>query len=102
MSLAYGSHKLVAMKWLALILIAVLVASGLGVAGYFILRRLFDRAADRVTQRMGAILGDIGARAAGSRAGRSAASRARVATGGYTHLGAYAAAHGISEDQARQ
>ena len=90
------------MKWLGLILLGMLVVSGLGVAGYFVLRRLFDRAADRVADRLGGVLGEIGARAASTRAGRSAASRARVVTGGYTHLGAYAAAQGISEDQARR
>lgn len=90
------------MEWVALILVTILVVAGLGVAAFFILRRLFDRAADRVAERMGSVLGDIGARAANTRAGQTAAARARRAAGGYTHLGAYAAAQGISEDQARR
>jgi hypothetical protein len=90
------------MKWVALILVIVLIVAGLGVAGFFVLRRLFDRAADRVADRIGSVLSQIGARAASTRAGQSAAARARKGAGGYTHLGAYAAAHGISEDQARR
>ena len=90
------------MKWLALILVIVLVVAGVGVAAFFILRRLFDRVADRVADRIGSALGEIGARAAGTRVGQRATARARQAAGGYTHLGEYAAAHGISEDQARR
>jgi hypothetical protein len=89
------------MEWVALILLSLALVCGLGVAAYFILRRLFDRATDRVADRIGSVLGDLGAKAAGTRAGRSAASRMRAITGGYTHFGAYAAAHGMSEDQAR-
>jgi uncharacterized protein DUF4112 len=89
------------MKWFALILVIVLIVTGLGVAGFFILRRLFDRAADRIADRIGSVLGDIGARAANTRVGQNATARARRAAGGYTHLGAYAAANGISEDEAR-
>jgi hypothetical protein len=90
------------MKWVVLILVIVLVAAGVGVAGFFILRRLFDRAADRVADRLGAALGELGARAASSRPGQRATARARQATGGYTRLAEYAAAQGISEDQARR
>jgi hypothetical protein len=90
------------MRWIGLVLLGVLVVAGLGVAGYFILRRLFDRAADRVAEGLGGVLGEIGARAASTRPGRTAAAHARAVTGGYTHLGAYAAAQGISEDQARR
>jgi Domain of unknown function (DUF4112) len=90
------------MEWVALILLSLALVCGLGVAAYFILRRLFDRAADRVADRIGSVLGDLGAKAAGTRAGRSAARRMRAITGGYTHFGAYAAAHGMSEDQARR
>ena len=90
------------MEWLALILVTMLVVAGVGLAAFFILRRVFDRAADRVAARLGSALGDIGARAASTRAGQTAAAKARKVAGGYTHLGAYAAAQGISEDQARR
>lgn len=90
------------MEWWALILVTMLAVAGLGVAGFFTFRRLFDRAADRVANRIGSVLGDVGARAANTRAGQTAAARARKVAGGYTHLGAYAAAQGISEDQARR
>jgi hypothetical protein len=83
-------------------LLSLLILAGVGFGAFFVLRRLFDRAADRVTDRIGTVLGDLGARAGGTRAGRTAAERVRAAAGGYTHLGAYAAAQGISEDQARR
>lgn len=82
--------------------VAFLVLAGLGIAGYFILRRVFERAAHRVADEMGTMLGDIVGRTAATAAGRRAAARAATSGGRLTNLGAYAAAHGISEDQARR
>jgi len=95
-------RKLQMMKLALIAGVSVLIVAAIGVAGYFILRRLFDRAADRMADHIGRMLGDLTARAASSRVGRNAAAQARAATGGYTHLGAYAAAQGISEDEARR
>jgi uncharacterized protein DUF4112 len=82
--------------------IALVVLAGMSVAGYFILRRLFDRASDRVADHMGHILGDLAGHAANTRIGQRTSNAARSAVGGYTNLGAYAAAQGISENEARQ
>ncbi|HUE90245.1 MAG TPA: DUF4112 domain-containing protein [Vicinamibacterales bacterium] len=81
--------------------VALVIGGVLAVAGFFILRRLFERAAHRVADQIGRVLVDVSARAAASPAARGAA-RAHTAAGGFTNLGAYAAAHGMSEDAARQ
>jgi hypothetical protein len=81
--------------------VALVVLAAIAVAGFFILRRLFERAAHRVADEIGRVLVDVSARAAASPAGRRAA-HAHAAAGGFTNLGAYAAAHGISEDAARR
>lgn len=77
---------------------ALVIGGAVVLAGYFILRRLFERAAHRVADEIGRIFADVSAHAAASTTGR----RAGAAGVGYTNLGAYAAAHGMSEDAARQ
>jgi Domain of unknown function (DUF4112) len=89
------------MDFLAVLAIGVLVLTAVGVAGYFILRRVFERAADRVADHIGQTLADLAGRAIGPRQrGRSAASPAKPAR--LTRLGAYARAEGLSEDAARR
>jgi hypothetical protein len=82
--------------------IGVALLGAVGVAAYFVLRRAFDRASHRVADEIGEVLADISGRAAATPLGQRAAAAARAATGGVTHLGAYAAARGISEDAARR
>lgn len=85
------------------VLIGAIVIVAIGaVAGYFILRRLFERASHRVADDIGRVLADLSTRAAATPVGKRTAAAARVATGGLTNLGAYAAAQGISEDEARR
>ena len=84
---------------LAIALIVLAAAAG---AGYFILRRLFDRASARMADHIGRVLAQLAGRAATTRAGQRTESAARGAAGRFTHLGAYAAAEGVSEDQARR
>ena len=83
------------------LIVALVVVAGVAVAGFFVLRRLFERAAHRVADQIGRVMVDVSARAAASPGARPAAS-AYAARGGFTNLGAYAAAHGMSEDAARQ
>ncbi len=80
---------------------ALVVVAGVAVAGFFVLRRLFERAAHRVADQIGRVMVDVSARAAASPGARPAAS-AYAVRGGFTNLGAYAAAHGMSEDAARE
>ena len=82
--------------------ISLLVLAAVGVATYFVLRRVFERASHRIADHIGRVLAELAGRAGSTRVGRSTASAARAATGGFTHLGAYAAAEGISEDEARR
>ena len=79
----------------------VIVAIG-GVAGYFVLRRLFERAAHRVADDIGRVLGNLSARAAATPPGQRSGAAARAATRGFTNLGAYAVTRGISEEEARR
>lgn len=90
------------MEILLAIGIGVLVLAGLGVAGYFILRRLFERIADRVADRIGNILAELAGRAVTTRAGQRASATASRVVGRVTHLGAYAAAQGLPEEAARR
>jgi uncharacterized protein DUF4112 len=78
--------------------IALLVLAGVGVAGYFILRKVFLRSADRMSHHIAQALTEI---ADSPLAGRVSATAARVATGRLTNFAAYAAAQGVSEDVAR-
>ena len=80
------------------LLVALLVLAGVGIAGYFILRRVFMHTADRMAHHIAAALTEIANSAIGTRV---SATAARVATGRLTNLGAYAAAQGMSEDAAR-
>lgn len=81
--------------------VALVIVAAVAVAGYYILRRVFERAAHRVADEIGRVLVDVTSRAAATPGARRAAG-AYAARGGFTNLGAYAAAHGMSEDAARQ
>jgi hypothetical protein len=78
------------------------VLAGVAVAGFFVLRRIFDRTAHRVADDIGRVLADISGRAAATSQGRRAEAAARSAAGRFSNIGAYAAAEGISEDAARK
>src|SRR4029453_2469126 len=78
--------------------VALIVLAGVAVAGYFILRRIFLRAADRMSHHISQALGEIATSDLGT---RMSATATRVATGRLTNLAAYAAAQGVSEDVAR-
>jgi hypothetical protein len=80
------------------LVIALLGLAGIGVAGYFILRRIFLNAADRVAHHTAQALTEI---ATSPVAARVSATAVKVATGRLTNLAAYAAAQGISEEVAR-
>ena len=84
--------------FLLTLLLALLVLAGVGVAGYFILRRVMLRAADRISHHIASALTEIANSAIGTRVSVTAA---KVASGRLTNLGAYAAAQGLSEDAAR-
>jgi hypothetical protein len=73
-----------------------------GVAAYFVLRRAFERASHRVADDIGRVLAELSGRAAATPVGQRAAAAARAAAGGVTHMGAYAASKGMSEDAARR
>lgn len=88
--------------WLLILGTTLLVLAGAGVAAYFVLRRLFERASARIADHIGRVLAELAGRTATTRVGRSTGSAARATTGGFTHLGAYAAAEGISEEEARR
>lgn len=88
--------------WLLILGTTFLVLAGAGVAMYFVLRGLFERASARIADHIGRVLAELAGRAATTRVGRSTGSATRTATGGFTHLGAYAAAEGISEEEARR
>ena len=90
------------MEILGVIAVGILVVAGLGVAGYFILRRLFERVADRVADQIGATLGDLAGRAVRPSAARRGGPGPRAGGSRLTHLGAYARAEGLSEDAARR
>jgi hypothetical protein len=83
------------------LVVALIIMAALGVAGYFVLRRLFERSAHRVADQIGRVLADVSGRAAAAGPGRRAPG-ATAAGGRFTNLGAYAAAHGMSEDAARR
>jgi hypothetical protein len=82
--------------------LAMLVLAGVGVAGYFILRRLFERASARMADHIGLMLAQIVERAVVTPTGQRTSAAMRAATGRFTNLGAYAAAHGMSEEEARR
>lgn len=82
--------------------IAGVILAIVGVIAYFVLRRVFERAAHRIADDIGRVLAGVSLRAAATPAGQRTATAARAAAGGFTNLGAYAAAQGISEDEARR
>ena len=84
------------------IAVGVLALGAIGLGLYFVLRRTFERAAHRVADDIGNVLADLSGRAAATPVGRRAEAAARAAAGGVTHLGAYAAANGMSEEAARR
>jgi hypothetical protein len=88
-------------RLLLFIVIALVVLAGFAIAGYVILRNMFLRSADRVTEHINRALAQLANTAMSTRAGAVSAAAARVAAGRLTHLGAYAAAAGMSEEAAR-
>ena len=80
------------------LLLMLLALAGVGIAGYFILRRVFLRTADGMAHHIAAALSEIASSTVGTRV---SATAARVASGRLTNLGAYAAAQGMSEEAAR-
>ena len=87
---------------LVLLAVAAVVLGLIGVVAYFVLRRLFERASHRVADDIGRALAKLSVRAAATPVGQQTSRVARAATGGYTNMGAYAAARGISEEEARR
>jgi Domain of unknown function (DUF4112) len=87
-------------------LLGVVAALGLvaliGVVAYVVLRRAFERASHHAADQMGRVLGELSDRAAATPLGRRTGAAARAAACGFTNLGAYASAQGISEDAARR
>ena len=90
------------MEILGFIALSVLIVAALGVAGYFILRKLFERVADRVADQIGATLADLAGRAIKPPTARHSTQGPRPGTERLSHLGAYARAEGLSEDGARR
>jgi hypothetical protein len=88
-------------EFVAGLVLGVGVLAAVAIAGYVILRRVFERAASRVADDIGKVLAELSSRAVATPAGQQAAAAARAATR-LSHLGAYAAAEGISEDAARR
>jgi hypothetical protein len=88
--------------WTLLLGVGLLALAGVGIAAYFILRRMFDRAADHVSEHIGRVLAELATKASVTPVGRRTPTGARATAGRWTHMGAYAAAEGISEDQARR
>jgi hypothetical protein len=82
--------------------VALLVIAGVGIAAYFILRNAFEKASHRMADHIGRVLSELATAAATTRVGQQTETAARAAAGRFTHLGAYAAAEGISEDEARR
>lgn len=89
-------------EFITYLAIALVVTATLAIAGYFVLRRLFMRGAERMAHHIEAALTEVADRAAADpRVAAVSAAAARVAAGRLTNLGAYAAAQGMSEEAAR-
>jgi hypothetical protein len=88
--------------FLGVAVILLVAVAAVGVTGYFVLRRLFDHASDRVANQMGRVLAQAANRAATTKVGQQTERAARAAAGRFTHFGEYAAAQGVSEDEARR
>jgi hypothetical protein len=89
-------------EFLVYLSIALILLAGLAVAGYFLLRRMFQRSADHVADRIGLTLTHLFAYAGATPAGARESAAAKAATGRLTNIGAYAAAKGIPEEAARR
>jgi hypothetical protein len=89
-------------EYLLGVLIGLAGLAALGIAGYFVLRRMFERIADRVADQMGATLADVSGRAAATRMGQRTTAAARTAVSRWTNWDAYARAKGQSPDAARR
>jgi hypothetical protein len=87
-------------RLLLFVLIAVVVLAAMAIAGYVLLRNMFLRSADRVSEHINRALAQLADKAMATRAGAVSAAAARVASGRLTHLGAYAAASGMTEEAA--
>jgi hypothetical protein len=83
-------------------LFALAIVGAIGVAAYVVLRQMFERASNRVADHFGDLVGHYAARAATTPIGQRGYAGARAAVGRVTRLNAYAAAEGMSEDQARR
>ncbi|HYU79384.1 MAG TPA: DUF4112 domain-containing protein [Vicinamibacterales bacterium] len=84
------------------LLVGIGIVAATGVVSYFVLRRLFLRAADRIAHHIERALLQLATGSSGRRVGKAPSARqVRAATGRLTHLGAYAAAEGLSEEAAR-
>ena len=90
------------MDFLTALAAALIVLAAAGVIGYFVLRRLFDHASDRVAKEMGRVLAQAANRAATTKVGQQTERAARAAAGRFTHFARYAAARGVSEEEARR
>ena len=89
-------------EFLALLAGGLILLAAAGGIGYLVLRRLFDHASDRVAQQMGRVLAHAANRASTTTAGQQAERAARAAASRFTHFGEYAAAQGMSENEARR
>jgi uncharacterized protein DUF4112 len=83
------------------LIVGFVVLAAVAIAAYVVLRRLFERASNRVADDIGRVLAELSTRATATPAGQQAAAAARTAAR-LSHLGAYAAAGGMSEEAARQ
>jgi hypothetical protein len=84
------------------VLVALAIVGVVGGVGYVVLRRWFERASHQAADHMGRVLAELSGRAAATPVGRRAGAATYAAASGFTNLGAYAAARGMSEDQARR
>lgn len=84
------------------VLVAIAIVALVGVVGYVVLRRWFERASHQAADQMGRILDELSGRAAATPLGRQAGSATRAAASGFSNFGAYAASRGMSEDAARR
>ena len=89
-------------EFLVGITVGIAVLGVAAIAAFFLLRRLFERASNRMADDIGRVLAELSGHAVATPAGRRAASATRAAAGRFTHLGAYAAAEGMSEEAARR
>jgi hypothetical protein len=80
--------------------IALALLAAMAAFGYFLLRRLYTRAAEGMARHIGDTLVEVSDAALNPRYA-GAADAARAAAGRFTNFAAYAAARGVSEDAAR-